>query len=55
MGKLVLSHTHRKLPEVIIVVKDTVYMAFQDTVGKLYAVMLKMSDFFMFPQDLVYF
>lgn len=52
---LVTPHTHPRAAEVITVTKGEVYMGFVDTMGKLYAVTLKVGDWFVFPKGLVHF
>jgi quercetin dioxygenase-like cupin family protein len=54
-GGVSSPHTHPRASEVITVLKGEVYVGFVDTNGKLFAVTLKESDVFVFPQGLVHF
>ncbi|KAG0559116.1 hypothetical protein KC19_10G080100 [Ceratodon purpureus] len=52
---LVTPHTHPRAAEVITVTKGEIYAGFVCTSGKLWAVTLKVGDFFVFPKGLVHF
>ncbi|KAG0621702.1 hypothetical protein M758_3G042400 [Ceratodon purpureus] len=48
-------HTHPRATELLLVVKGELYVGFVDTTNKLFAVILREGELFVFPRGLVHF